>query len=90
MLCSGNHQTTNCNNKENLKCHNCTYSNSKSKLKKDVNHAATDATKCKYLKYKLKSILAETDYPSKPDLPTIIGKTKITTNDITQTNTKTN
>ena len=66
MICAGNHREDNCDNKENVKCINCEYSNSKFNTNRCTEHKATDKGKCESYRYLLSRVVNNTDYPYNP------------------------
>ncbi|KAL3266277.1 hypothetical protein HHI36_010457 [Cryptolaemus montrouzieri] len=50
-------------------CTNCTRSNNRFKTTYNTTHMITDSGECEILKFKLKKLVASTDYPSKPVVP---------------------
>lgn len=51
-----------CNQKNSLKCNNCTYNKEKYKLKIDTAHAAFDRGKCDTYKHLVRRRIQQTDY----------------------------
>ena len=72
LICAGNHETKECTNKTKFKCVNCTYAHDILKLKRNLNHVATD-TKCEYIKLKINKQIAQTEYSCKPEIPAFLG-----------------
>lgn len=73
LRCGANHQTRDCDYKRPVKCINCTYRNERYGNNKNIEHIATDTTKCEYLQYIISKKIKQTDYPIKPNIQTFLG-----------------
>lgn len=66
VFCSGEHESQNCNKKDEKKCINCIRANQKLTKKRDVNHVASDKGNCDTYKSLWTNIVNNTDYPMRP------------------------
>lgn len=65
-ICSGEHYTYECSNKDNLKCHNCDQANKMYNLSRSTNHVVKNFDACESYKYLLQRQINNTDYPYNP------------------------
>ena len=65
-FCSGEHEEKDCDQKDNLKCCNCSKSNEKNKTNWQTNHTADNKEMCEYYKQLLRRTINKYDYPYNP------------------------
>ena len=74
LICAGEHKTVQCDSRNNLKCANCAFSNSKHNTKYDCNHEATDSDNCNNFKNKIRKYIASVDYRIKTKIDKYINE----------------